>query len=233
MTGLRGILRMIRNRLTPAYGSPQRYWSRRYQRFSSSAVGPGCIDLDREQNEVDYRMKRDRIGAAVSSLGPPRGRTLLDAGCGAGMITGCFVELGYEVTGIDFAPNAVELARARHGNGVRWHTSALHEFDPGRRFDVVACIDVLLHITDDSIFEATLVRLASLVADGGALVVQDHLVEPSQVARKVAASESHVRWRSIEEYRRALEPEWSLVGRDRYELAGERATMDILIFRRR
>ena len=53
----------------------------------------------------------DADAAIVSGLLPPG--TVLDVPCGDGRLTARLVEAGYDVTGIDVSPDALELARAR------------------------------------------------------------------------------------------------------------------------
>ena len=55
----------------------------------------------------------------------PRG-TALDIGCGTGRHAAFLAEHGWEVTGIDVSPRAIDLARGRSA-AVRWHVTGLGE----------------------------------------------------------------------------------------------------------
>jgi 2-polyprenyl-6-hydroxyphenyl methylase / 3-demethylubiquinone-9 3-methyltransferase len=79
-------------------------------------------------------------------------RSLLDVGCGGGLLAEEFARAGFEVAGIDPAPETIATARAHAA------TSGLHiEYQTGSgeqlpfadaSFDLVACCDVLEHVDD-------------------------------------------------------------------------------------
>ena len=69
----------------------------------------------------------------------PPGARLLDLGCGVGLHSQLFAELGFEVTGIDKSSVAIDLARSRYQRPVFRHLDAVNlvaEFAP-QSFDVV------------------------------------------------------------------------------------------------
>ena len=81
--------------------------------------------------------------------GVARGATLLEAGCQAGRLAVPFAKLGFRVTGIDTSGFALRRARehaAEAGVEAEWLKGDLEEVfarQPGRRFDVVVCAEVL------------------------------------------------------------------------------------------
>ncbi|MET0699478.1 MAG: class I SAM-dependent methyltransferase [Mycobacterium sp.] len=88
---------------------------------------------------------------ALEQTGLIRG-DIIDIGCGAGEHTILLTRLGYRVTGVDFAPHAIEAARANAAaQGVTAHfdvADALH-LDSAVTYDTV--IDsALFHIFDDA-----------------------------------------------------------------------------------
>jgi len=220
----------LKRRLFPPYTSPVKHWERRYEKFGAGLTGPGCVELDQQANQVDYESKWNHIRTALLADGAPRrGTSLLDAGCGPGIFTERFLSLGYTVSAVDFAHNAVAVARKRVGDAVAWYVSGLGDFTPGRTFDVVICIDVLFHITDDALFRRAVLNLADLVDPGGRLIVQDHLIPERDVVLTYSPRETHVRWRSLERYTSALGPRWELVAHEHYELPMEKTTKDVLV----
>jgi SAM-dependent methyltransferase len=128
---MREFLRRLKRRLLPVYTSPVKHWERRYEKFGTFLTGPGCVELDHQANQVDYEVKWSHIRTALLADGVPRqGTSLLDAGCGPGIFTERFLSLGYTVSAVDFAHNAVEAARDRVGDTVAWYVSSLGDFAP-------------------------------------------------------------------------------------------------------
>jgi 2-polyprenyl-3-methyl-5-hydroxy-6-metoxy-1,4-benzoquinol methylase len=95
---------------------------------------------------------------------PPGGARLLDVGCGNGDFLAVARDLGFEATGIDPDPRAVELARSR-GLDARCATLP-GSGEAAGRFDHVLLSHVLEHLHDPV---AALAEAKSLLASGGRL----------------------------------------------------------------
>ena len=101
------------------------------------------------------------------------GASVLDVGCGAGLLSEAMAQAGGDVTAIDLAPNLLKVARL-HGLETdikvdyrETAVEALAEVQPGS-FDVVTCMEMLEHVPDPaSIIEAC----ARLLKPGGRLFV--------------------------------------------------------------
>ena len=185
--------------------------------------------MEEGANREDYEVKWDHLRAGLAAVGVA-GVDVLDAGCGNGWFTGHLRDAGYHPQAVDFSPAAAELAREHVGPGVQIDVGGLDEYQAGRRFPLVVCIDVLFHVTDDASWEASLGNLASHVESDGHLVVQDHLVD--QPDDPAEPGTRHTRWRSLDMYRGVLAG-WELVEHDHYVLPGEGRAKDLMIFRRR
>lgn len=79
-------------------------------------------------------------------------RKLLDVGCGGGILAEEFARAGFEVTGIDPAPEAIETARA-HASTSKLNIEYRVGFGerlpfPDGSFDHLACCNVLEHVDD-------------------------------------------------------------------------------------
>jgi len=130
-------------------------------------------------NPERIRFVRDRVAAhfgraAVSPPGggaPFTGLSLIDIGCGGGLIAEPMARLGFKVTGIDAAEKNIGVARlhaARSELEIAYAVTTPEALvAQGTRYDVVLALEVVEHVTD---VDAFLQAAANLVAPGGILI---------------------------------------------------------------
>ena len=110
---------------------------------------------------------RDAKGAAP----PLAGLTVLDIGCGGGLVAEPLARLGAVVTGLDPAPESIAVARAHaEATGARLaYRAGLAEdlVAESARFDVVTALEVVEHVADLRAFVAA----AAAAAKPGGLVL--------------------------------------------------------------
>lgn len=205
------------------------YWEQRHLAAAGELRSTGHTHLTEEQNRVDYDAKRAAIEAKLGEwAGDAVGQSLLDAGCGTGVFSETFARMGFAVTGVDFSPTAIEEAQRRTPG--RFQVADLSRMALGTRFDVVAAIDVLFHVVDDRVWRRTLEHMMGHVVDDGCFVVQEHLVD---AAPDDAPATSHVRFRTLESYDRALADIGAGIrDRYRYDLPSEGSWKDLLLISR-
>ena len=103
---------------------------------------------------VDYVRRQ-----AARCLGQPHnkrleGLSVLDIGCGGGLLAEPLARLGAEVTGVDAGDGAVDAARAHAEAGgldIRYHAGAAGDL-AGEAFDIVIASEVIEHVTDRGAF---------------------------------------------------------------------------------
>jgi 2-polyprenyl-6-hydroxyphenyl methylase/3-demethylubiquinone-9 3-methyltransferase len=106
----------------------------------------------------DYKALHDINGLRLDYINRRAhltGKTVLDAGCGGGILSEAMAALGAVVTGIDMGETALGVARLHlHTSGlqVNYRLATAEKFaetHPGA-FDVVTCLELLEHVPDPS-----------------------------------------------------------------------------------
>ena len=105
----------------------------------------------------------------IDSIATLSGKTVLDVGCGGGILSEGMATRGATVTGIDLGEKALNVARLHlHESGLvvdyrLVSAEAMAEAHPGE-FDVVTCLEMLEHVPDP---ESIVAACARLVKPGG------------------------------------------------------------------
>ena len=105
----------------------------------------------------------------IDSHVPLTGKTVLDVGCGGGILSEGMAGLGAHVTGIDLSDKALQVAKLHlldSKQQVDYRKIAVETLaaDQPAHYDVVTCLEMLEHVPDpDSVIAAC----ASLVKPGG------------------------------------------------------------------
>jgi len=108
--------------------------------------------------------------ATLDLLGDVTGRSILDAGCGAGPLSVALRDGGAQVTGFDSSPAMVALAQRRLGADARVLVADLANplpFDTGEFDDAVASL--VLHYLED--WSGPLAELHRVLKPGGRLIL--------------------------------------------------------------
>lgn len=100
-----------------------------------------------------------QIGETVASLSP---ETFLDAGCGEGFVAEMLLQRipGLQVTGFDFNPSSVAMAKQKNPNATFREASIFEIPYPDDAFDVVGCFEVLEHQDNPAAALTELARVA-------------------------------------------------------------------------
>jgi 2-polyprenyl-6-hydroxyphenyl methylase/3-demethylubiquinone-9 3-methyltransferase len=99
------------------------------------------------------------------------GKTVLDVGCGGGILSESLADKGAQVTGIDLGDKALQVAKLHlleSGRKVEYRKVAVETLADERpgSYDVVTCMEMLEHVPDPA---AVVAACARLVKPGGYL----------------------------------------------------------------
>jgi len=161
----------------------------------------------------DFRPLHDLNGPRVdwiSGLAPPDGCTLLDIGCGGGLLTEAMTRAGARVTGIDIAEKPLTVARLHQvesGLEIEYRKQTAEQLaeQAPASFDIVCCLEMLEHVPDP----ASVVRAClELVRPGGALFFSTINRSPLAWAAAIVGAEYVLRLlpRGTHRYDRLLRP---------------------------
>jgi 2-polyprenyl-6-hydroxyphenyl methylase/3-demethylubiquinone-9 3-methyltransferase len=124
-------------------------------------------------NPVRLAWMRDTIVSHFPRAGgvgepPLAGLSVVDVGCGAGLVAEPLSRMGAEVLGLDPAQESIAVARAHaEATGARlaYRAGVVEDLvTEGARFDVVTAMEVVEHVADMPAFVAS---ASALVAPGG------------------------------------------------------------------
>lgn len=142
---------------------------------------------------------RDRLARhfarPLPAMRPLEGLSILDIGCGGGLITEPLARLGAGVTGIDPAVDTIAAARAHaepQGLIIDYRAVTAETVQAeGHRFDAVLALEVVEHVPDPAGF----IRLCSaLVRPGGMLIASTINRTLKAWALAIVGAEYVLRW---------------------------------------
>lgn len=163
------------------------------------------VRLEFIRDEAALRFGRDR-----KAMRPFEGLTLLDVGCGGGLLCEPMARMGFSVIGVDASQRTIGAARAHaeaQGLAIDYRNAtveALVEAGAGP-FDVILNMEVIEHVADPRQF---LRDTARLLKPGGLMIVATLNRTPKALALAVVGAEYVLRWlpAGTHDWRKFLKP---------------------------
>ena len=141
------------------------WWDTRGKFAALHRIGPARLAFLRDELVRHF-------GLAPSGIRPLQGLTMLDVGCGGGLISEPLTRLGARVTGLDPAPENIEAASrhaAGHGLDIHYRAGRIEDLAAeSATFDALVCLEVVEHVPDPGAFLKT---AAGLVRPGGLMLL--------------------------------------------------------------
>ncbi len=150
-------------------------------------------------NPTRLRFIRDAIashfGRDANAPALLMGLTLLDLGCGGGLVAEPMTRLGAEVTGIDPAPENIRAAQRHAGEeglAIRYEAVTAEKLiERDEHFDVVLLLEIVEHVPDVPGFVAMVARL---VRPGGIVILSTINRTLRAFALAIVGAEYVLRW---------------------------------------
>ncbi len=161
--------------------------------------GRGPMAALHKLNPVRLAYIRDRsaghFGRDASRLDSLAGLTILDIGCGGGILAEPLARLGAAVVGVDPSDSNIAVARRHAAQSqltIDYRTSSAEALAAGgQTFDVVLAMEVVEHVTD---LDAFIDTAAALVKAGGLLFVATLNRTIKSFALAIVGAEYILRW---------------------------------------
>ncbi|MBI2257023.1 MAG: bifunctional 2-polyprenyl-6-hydroxyphenol methylase/3-demethylubiquinol 3-O-methyltransferase UbiG [Proteobacteria bacterium] len=135
------------------------------------------------------------FGSDPADPQPLAGLSLIDIGCGGGLLSEPMARLGATVTGVDATPRNVEVARLHaEQTGVKLtylNCAAEDLVAQGKQFDIVLAMEIIEHVAD---VDAFLAACGKLMKPGGLLFLATMSRTVKSYAMAIVGAEYVMRW---------------------------------------
>jgi len=153
----------------------------------------GTYKLLHQLNPVRLTFIRETLAQHFSR--PLQDLTILDIGCGGGLVCEPLTRLGAQVTGIDASAESIAVARA-HAATMELtidyqHTTAETLAETGKRYDVVLALEIVEHVADVPEFLKT---CCTLIKPGGILILSTLNRTLKSLGLAIVMAEYVLRW---------------------------------------
>ena len=156
-----------------------RYWNKVHANgaadLGADELRPVChVGMPDWYNRYVAEVQESAFMRSLAKVGPLRGKTALDVGCGTGRWSVRLSRLGCLVTGVDLSTAAIERNRSAHPE-IEFIVGDAASLDVGdRQFALAVCVTVLQHLTPDQ-QEKCAAALAHIVEDDGKLLIIENI----------------------------------------------------------
>lgn len=155
---------------------------------------------------IKYHLEKHFFGLS-SPTGSLKGITILDIGCGGGLLCEPLARLGAHVTGLDASPQAIQTAKnhaQKMGLEIDYHVGTVESFQ-NKKFDVVLTMEIIEHVDNPSFF---IQASQSLLSEKGLFFLSTLNRTCLSYWGGIIAAESILRWvpRGTHQWHRFVKP---------------------------
>jgi 2-polyprenyl-6-hydroxyphenyl methylase/3-demethylubiquinone-9 3-methyltransferase len=187
------------------------------EKFSAQAQkwwdGEGSFKVLHRFNPVRLQIIREQIlthfNKKADGEKPFAGLSMVDVGCGGGLLCEPLARLGADVTGLDPSEETIKTALAHAGQSnlsIDYRVGTVEDMaEQDQRFDVVLCLEVIEHVKDVDLFLAS---CCQMVHPGGLLFVATINKTLKALGLAVIGAEYVLGWlpKGTHDYRKFMTP---------------------------
>jgi 2-polyprenyl-6-hydroxyphenyl methylase / 3-demethylubiquinone-9 3-methyltransferase len=143
----------------------------------------------------------------ASAQRPFENLTMLDVGCGGGLLSQPLAKLGAKVTAIDAASENIEVALSHNEQHVDYLCSSIEELAQSAKvkYDCILAIEIIEHVAN---LEKFLASCASLLKPNGILIISTLNQTIPSYCKAIIVAEYLLRWlpKNTHDWRKFLKP---------------------------
>lgn len=150
-----------------------------------------------------------RLSWMQEKIGTVSGKSLLDIGCGGGLVCEPMARLGANVTGIDASEKNIAVAKLhaeQSGLTIDYRATTAEDLAAsGTAYDVVLALEIVEHVADVDLFVKS---CAQLVKPGGLIIMSTLNRTLKSYAFAIVGAEYVLRWlpRGTHDWKKFLQP---------------------------
>ena len=182
------------------------WWDERGKFAPLHRLNPARIGYIRDQIIQHRNVTASFNGQSATPL---NNLSLLDVGCGGGLICEPMARLGASVTGIDAGEQNIRVAALHAQSGglaIDYRTASAEQLaNTGAQFDVVLALEIVEHVANPSLFYDA---LAALVKPGGLLILSTLNRTTKSYLMAIIGAEYVMRWlpRGTHQWKQFVKP---------------------------
>ncbi len=133
------------------------------------------VNISEENNEYPFAGYKDVLNYIYNQAKEQIGSNILDIGFGTGILTNQLYNYGYNITGIDFSSNMIDIAKKKMPDAllINWDfAKGLPEKIRSCKFDYIISTYAIHHLTDEEKIKF-IKSLANLLNTNGKILIGD------------------------------------------------------------
>lgn len=145
------------------------------------------VYISEENNEYPFAGYKEVLNYIYKQVREQNGVNILDIGFGTGILTARLYNAGYDITGIDFSPNMIDIAKQKMPEAelINWDFSrGLPDEIKNKYYDFIISTYAIHHLTDAEKINF-IKALSSLLSVKGKILIGDISFEKRQELNEI------------------------------------------------